>query len=146
MKGFLIAAAFGLGLLGASVPTAGSALAWDKGDHRTYKGPVYKYVGVWLSGAPHHHTRPSYRRGHHDYRLAHRRARRHDRRERYLYSAPWRAYRQRRMDNQATRPCHATSKVGFDHGRRARIGGTMCYDTYGSPYIVRGSRYIIRYF
>ena len=66
MKGYLIAAAIGLGLLGASVPTAGSALAWDKADHRAYKGPVYKFVGVWLYGAPHHHTRPSYRRGRHD--------------------------------------------------------------------------------
>lgn len=50
------------------------------------------------------------------------------------------------MNYQATRPCRATSKVGYDHGRRARIGGTMCYDTYGTPYIVRGSRYIIQYF
>ncbi|MFQ5533200.1 MAG: hypothetical protein ACE5EM_00050 [Sphingomonadales bacterium] len=40
--------------------------------------------------------------------------------------------------------CHPVSKPGYDHhGRRIRIGGTMCYDRHGEPYVVQGSRYII---
>lgn len=148
MKGFLIAAALGLGLLGAAVPTAGTALASGEDDHRTYGGnPVYKYFGALLYSAPRDHYRPGYRRGHSDYRPAYRHAYRHDHRKRYAYSAPRRPYRQERMDYQAARPCHPTSKIGFgDYGRRARIGGTMCYDAYGRPYIVQGSRYIIQYY
>ena len=45
----------------------------------------------------------------------------------------------------AGRGCHRTSKIGYWHGYRARIGGTMCYDAYGYPYIVPGSRYLIHY-
>ncbi len=44
------------------------------------------------------------------------------------------------------RPCHATSKNGYAHGRRAKIGGTMCYDNYGNAYIVAGSRHVIGYY
>lgn len=42
--------------------------------------------------------------------------------------------------------CHQVSKHGYYHGREARIGGTQCYDSYGNPYIVRGSRYVIEYY
>ncbi len=43
------------------------------------------------------------------------------------------------------RGCHRTSRIGYWHGYRARIGGTVCYDAYGYPYIVPGSRYLIHY-
>ena len=39
--------------------------------------------------------------------------------------------------------CHPTSKIGYFDGYQGKIGGTMCYDEYGDPYIVRGSRYLI---
>ena len=148
MRGFLIAAALGLGLLGAGVPTAGSALASEKHDHRSYGGkPVYKYFGALLYGAQRHNYRPDYRRDRHDYRPAPRRAHRDRHRKRHTYYKQRRVYQQGRRGYQAVRPCHATSKIGFDgYGRRARIGGTMCYDAYGTPYIVRGSRYIIQVF
>jgi len=42
--------------------------------------------------------------------------------------------------------CRKVSKHGYYHGRKARIGGTMCYDRYGDPYIVQGSRYVIDYY
>ena len=42
--------------------------------------------------------------------------------------------------------CHAVSKVGYWHGHKALIGGTMCYDRYGNSYVVDGSRYLIRYY
>ncbi len=42
--------------------------------------------------------------------------------------------------------CHTVSKTEYHHGRLARIGGTMCYDSYGSPYVVSGSRYVMHYY
>lgn len=43
--------------------------------------------------------------------------------------------------------CHRVVGHGYDHfGRRAKFGGTMCYDRYGKGYVVAGSRYVIRYF
>lgn len=48
---------------------------------------------------------------------------------------------------QARAACHAVVSNGRDHfGRRARFGGTMCYDRAGRAYVVPGSRYVIRYF
>ncbi len=155
MKGFLIATAFGLGLLGASISTAGTALASGEDDHRTYGGyKVYKHLGALLYGSPSRHGyRQDRRRGYsqdrrhgysqdrrHDYRPA----KRHHHRKRYTSYPKRRAYGQRHKSYQTARPCHATSKAGFDdYGRRVRIGGTMCYNAYGTPYIVRGSRHII---
>ena len=55
----------------------------------------------------------------------------------------WPGYEYRRT--YAT--CQAVVGNGYDHfGRRARFGGTMCYDRAGRAYIVPGSRYVIRYF
>jgi len=46
--------------------------------------------------------------------------------------------------NSQRRACGPVSKMSYDdYGNRVRIGGTQCYDNYGKPYIVRGSRYII---
>ncbi len=169
MRGFLIAAALGLVLLGAGVPTAGSALAEERNDHRSYGGkPVYNFLGALIYGSPRQGYRPDYRRKRHDYRSERReyrserreyrgdrrynrpaphRAHRDRDRKRHTYYKPRRKYSQGRRDYQVVRPCRATSKIGFDgYGRRARIGGTMCYDAYGTPYIVRGSRYIIQVF
>lgn len=41
--------------------------------------------------------------------------------------------------------CHAVKKVGYWHGQKAKIGGTACADGYGNYYVVKGSRYLIRY-
>ncbi|MCA1780229.1 MAG: hypothetical protein LC637_12865 [Xanthomonadaceae bacterium] len=42
--------------------------------------------------------------------------------------------------------CHKVYKRGYYHGREARIGGTQCYDKYGNPYVVAGSRYVAEYY
>jgi hypothetical protein len=43
--------------------------------------------------------------------------------------------------------CHPVVKVDYDRfGRRAKFGGTMCYNDYGEPFIVPGSRHIIYYY
>ena len=45
------------------------------------------------------------------------------------------------------RACHTVSKIGYDnYGRKAKIGGTMCYNSYGNSYVVKGSRYVIHYY
>ncbi len=41
--------------------------------------------------------------------------------------------------------CHPVNKVGHWNGRHAKIGGTMCYNSYGTGYVVSGSRYLIHY-
>ncbi len=45
-----------------------------------------------------------------------------------------------------SRNCHRVTKTGYDRGRKAKFGGTMCYDAYGKSYIVRGSRHVIHYY
>ena len=41
--------------------------------------------------------------------------------------------------------CHQVRRHGFDRrGYRVLFGGLMCYDAYGSSYVVDGSRTIIR--
>ncbi len=43
------------------------------------------------------------------------------------------------------RGCHRVSRFRITrHGRCVRFGGVMCYDHWGRPYIVAGSRFIIR--
>jgi hypothetical protein len=45
---------------------------------------------------------------------------------------------------RTARACHKTSKIRYDHyGQPQRIGGVMCYDRHGRPYIVDGSRHVI---
>ena len=47
--------------------------------------------------------------------------------------------------NSYRKPCHEVSKTTVDeYGEYRKIGGTMCYDSYGQGYVVSGSRYYIR--
>ncbi len=41
--------------------------------------------------------------------------------------------------------CKSVYKIDYWNGHKARIGGTQCYDHYGNPYVVLGSRYVIEY-
>jgi len=43
------------------------------------------------------------------------------------------------------RDCYPVERVDFYRGRRALIGGIMCYDAFGYSYIRPGSRYVKRY-
>ncbi len=66
---------------------------------------------------------------------------------RHVYPPRFRPHYPYRPPAAYGRACHAVSKVGYDgYGRKAKIGGTMCYDTYGNSYIVVGSRYVIHYY
>ena len=40
--------------------------------------------------------------------------------------------------------CHPVYKYKWRHGHKVKIGGTQCYNRYGHPYIVPGSRYVIK--
>ncbi len=43
--------------------------------------------------------------------------------------------------------CQPTSKVAFaGHGRRARVGGLMCHDRHGRPFVLPGSRHVLFYY
>ena len=43
--------------------------------------------------------------------------------------------------------CRAVTKFGFDRfGRRAKIGGTMCFDRFGNSYVLSRSRHVIHYY
>ena len=45
------------------------------------------------------------------------------------------------------RHCRKVVKFGHDRfGRRAKIGGTMCFDRFGYPYIRSYSRHVIHYY
>jgi len=42
-------------------------------------------------------------------------------------------------------PCHPVYKIVHNaYGQPLKIAGTMCYDAYGRPYLVPGSRYLVR--
>lgn len=148
MKGFLIVAAFGLGVLGATVLTTGTALASGENDHRIYGShSVHNYFGALLYGSPHHYRQDHRNKYRYRHPRSHRHVNRHGHRKHSTYLPKRRAHNHRNTSYHAIQSCHATSKAGFDdYGRRVRIGGTMCYNAYGAPYIVRGSRHIIRYY
>ena len=45
------------------------------------------------------------------------------------------------------RHCRKVVKTGYDRfGRRAKIGGTLCFDRYGNSYILSRSRHVIHYY
>lgn len=52
----------------------------------------------------------------------------------------------RYSDDHHGEDCRRVHKRGHFDGREARIGGTMCYDRHGEPYIVDGSRYVVEYY
>ena len=41
--------------------------------------------------------------------------------------------------------CRSVYRIDYWNGHKARIGGTECFDHYGKPYIVPGSRHVIKY-
>ncbi len=43
------------------------------------------------------------------------------------------------------RDCQPTTGRGYVNGRPAQFGGTICYDAYRRPHIVRGSAHFIGY-
>ena len=43
------------------------------------------------------------------------------------------------------RACQGVTFPGREHGRNATFGATRCYDVHGRPFLVPGSRYLVRY-
>lgn len=44
------------------------------------------------------------------------------------------------------RSCHTVYKTEYVDGRRAKIGGTQCYDAFGGTFVVPNSRYVVHYY
>ena len=132
-----------------------SGSAWADGyRHRGHDGGyydgAYALLGYGLKHRDYHRGyRGDYHRGHHAHRKHH--AKRHyggryhhrkgyavgKHRHRHGYRGKGRA--------KHAYGCHPVSKVRWYRGRKARFGGTLCYDPYGHGYIVPGSRYLIGY-
>jgi len=148
MRRLIIAAAFGAGLLGGAVSGGSDALADGRDDYRNYRHD--------RGDDDDRFDRRDWRRNHYNGRPDERSYRRRDayqHRPNYGYGYGnffgilIQPYPPARPPMVAVRPCHATSTMSYDdYGRRAVIGGVMCYDGYGSPYIVQGSRHIVRYY
>lgn len=60
------------------------------------------------------------------------------------YSLYDRGERRHYGDSGDRNNCHLVSKRENKNGYSYRVGGTMCYDSYGQSYIVPGSRYRMR--
>lgn len=132
----IAAAALALGLGAVGLPSAAGA-----GDDHRRHGRHGGYHGSHNGG---HHYR---HRGHHRHH-----AQRHHRRGHWRSGVTvhvWDPFPPRPVIRHypAVRPCHPVIGHGFDQfGRRAKFGGTMCYDRYGNSYVVAGSRHVIHYF
>lgn len=148
-------ALFMLGTLAATPATAGGY--HSKHHHGYYDGhPGYHYpripfvyelgrvVGAFLPhGRYYHHSGHNYhRQGHRHHRYhRHHRDRYYPPRRHYSHTPTYRPHRSYHRGNG----CHPVTKTAYHHGRLAKIGGTMCYDAYGNPYVVSGSRYVMHY-
>ena len=150
----------------AVLGTLGSGTAQAGGYDRGHGGDAVAglLAGALVAGAiyashddhyrsPRHHGYKSRRhhgyksRRHHGYKSR----RHHGYKYRYRghrggYKFRYRGGYGRRGHGGYSRSCHKVSKHGYYHGRKARIGGTMCYGRHGKAYIVRGSRYVIDYY
>lgn len=133
----IAAAALALGLGAVGLPSAAEA-----GDDHRRHGRHGGYHGSHYGG--HHYNK---HRSHHRHH-----AHRHHRRGHWRSGVTvhvWDPFPPRPVIRHypAVRPCHPVIGHGFDQfGRRAKFGGTMCYDRYGNSYVVAGSQHVIHYF
>ncbi len=148
MKRLLTVIAFCATTFAAAGALTTSAAA-DSGRHGSglyTQGSGGNFVFSFFSGDRRHKVQRAERR--------HQKMRRHQRfKRRYARrdNIQWRGQRQgqgQRLGQErriAAANCHQTRRHGFDrHGYRVLFGGVMCYDAYGRPYVVDGSRTIIR--
>lgn len=128
-----------------------SGSAWADGyRHHRHDGGYYGSYVVLGYGIKHlgHHSYKKRHHSHYDggkhrhYKKRHarkHRTKRHDRHGHGGYGYAGKGYAKHSYG------CHPVSKVKWHHGRKARFGGTMCYDQYGNGYVVPGSRYLVGY-
>ncbi|MBL1321817.1 MAG: hypothetical protein COA63_012265 [Methylophaga sp.] len=126
-----ISSAILLGLVSLTASAGSLTLGYSSGGHHNQH---HSY------GYGHHYSSKQYNYG---YGYGHRKSYAYQQ-----YRAPH--YQQRKHNNYNnhstyTKPCHQVSKmVVDDYGQYQKVGGTMCYDSYGQGYVVSGSRYQIR--
>lgn len=94
--------------------------------------------------AKRHHFKRHHAKRHHFKRHHFKRHKGHHAKRRHFHRRPHHGHFSRH-GYAARGGCHEVTKVGHRHGQKALIGGVMCYDGYGRGYVVKGSRYVIRY-
>lgn len=148
MRRILTIAALFTATLGIAALSAQPSHAGHKGYMKTadsHFSMTYSFGPGYASG---HQTRtyPGIRHGQrYGHRYGHHhQATRHDRiARRHLKQR----HKRRHHSGFAWAPrCHPTEKIVHGHGgRRQLVRGVMCYDAYGTPYILGGSRHVLTY-
>ena len=151
MRRILTIAAIFTATLGIAALSAQPSRAGHKGHTKTadsHFSATYSYGPGYASG---HKTRtyPRIRHGHryshhYNHRFRHHQATHHDRiARRHLKQ---RHKRHHHTDFAWAPACHPTEKIVHGHGgRRQLVRGVMCYNPYGTPYILGGSRHVVSY-
>ena len=134
-----------------------SGAAWADGyrHHRHGEGYTgsYAILGYGIKQLSHHahrlHHYKDRHRGKHHYKRHDRGRKRHYRRSGHRYGGYGHGHGRKGYGKRGYAKhgydCHPVSQVKWHHGRKARFGGTLCYDRYGNGYIVPGSRYFVGY-
>lgn len=151
-------AGLALGIVAIALPAKAGDRHDQRGGHGSYYGKPHGYHGGYTHKRRYrkHAYRKGYRQGYaQGRRQAYRRGNRYNHSYWRKYGHPgvtvygwkpygrWSGYTQFRIDGS----CHPVVGHGRDHfGRRAKFGGTMCYDRFGRGYVVADSRYVIRYY
>ncbi|MEE9140472.1 MAG: hypothetical protein V3U18_06815 [Alphaproteobacteria bacterium] len=153
-----VLAALALGPGGASSPAAAGVLHYASNSHHGAVNTHHGAVAIHHGGRLHHFGTSVHAGAHHGNIVGHhvsqiiRLTVYHGGRHGYVPGHQPRNHPGLRLSyghgrHAFGRACHAVSKIGHvGHGRKANIGGTMCYDRHGVSYIVAGSRYIIHYY
>lgn len=124
-----VAAALAVGVGALGIPSESEA--GDRHRHGGHHGHKFKHHG--------HHRHHAYRHKHY----------RHGHWHSGFSIRIWEPYRPAPVIRYypAVRACHPVVGHGLDQfGRRAKFGGTMCYDRFGNGYVVAGSQHVIQHF
>ncbi len=148
MKGLLTVLAFCATVFAAAGAFTTPAAA-DSGRHGSghyTQGSGGHFALSFYSGDRRHGVQRAERR-HHKMRRHHKFKRQHARQGQFPRHGQRLGHGQRlaRAGRIPAASCHQVRRHGVDrHGYRVLFGGVMCYDAYGTPYVVDGSRTIIR--
>lgn len=99
-------------------------------------------------GKSHHTDRHHFEREHHRPDHAHSRSgdRHRSTHQNKGHHFTERHHEHERRELYSSRKCRTVTKQAYQNGRLAKIAGKLCYDRYGNPYIVRGSRHVVSYY
>jgi len=115
--------------LALGIGAAGLPAVAEAGDDHRHRGGGHRFQG-------HHHNPHHHYRHHHGYRHS------------GVVVHLWNPYPRPVIHHYpVATACHPVVGHGQDaYGRRAKFGGTMCYDRFGNGYVVAGSEHVIHYF